>query len=469
TVESEERCPKYTFSSQPLVLRSKKPEGLSDGTGLAGDLPTLCVSHDRRSRIDLVIDQNLETLPFHGMDLRRRREPVSSPQVAQCTSGCSNLKRRNRPDFVCSLCHKNGFSSLERLNRKPKCLKRSVPFRFSVPNFSDTDGAVSDSEFVRNKKERSTVLVRRYLKNNQKIKKTVCTGTRAIVRTLPSGCMSGRVWESVWWKTLHQEMHQEMKGFSRALQTIRLQVSRTLLSFLGARFAEFIPMWTDHHESLTINLSDHITSSLRPCMDWQLLIRVLQLLLHSAVKDHRLWRLLVYELRPVVVSGCGMCTASCFQLTLYLLIQTLAPVTEIRLRSVNNQCPREGIESEQAAVKETISNHCERKWFVLRNSAVAALSTMNSSSSFSSWPSVGTYQFTFCSNAIALLKEGEATVQAVEAVQELEDWSDVLSTVIQDAVCQFPVGMCLEHDGMGQDVLVPGVSCCVEKNEERSN
>uniref|UniRef100_A0A672JCE2 Phosphoinositide phospholipase C n=1 Tax=Salarias fasciatus TaxID=181472 RepID=A0A672JCE2_SALFA len=51
----------------------------------------------------------------------------------------------------------------------------------------DGDAFSENSEFIRNRKERSTVLVRRFFKNNQKVTKSVCTGTRAIVKTLPSG------------------------------------------------------------------------------------------------------------------------------------------------------------------------------------------------------------------------------------------------------------------------------------------
>uniref|UniRef100_A0A671RC25 Phosphoinositide phospholipase C n=1 Tax=Sinocyclocheilus anshuiensis TaxID=1608454 RepID=A0A671RC25_9TELE len=248
-VESEEGCPENSFPprSWGTVPQQMKAEGFSsDVTCLAGERPTLSGSDDELCQMELVIGQNMESLPFCGLDLRRNSVPVSSPQGPQCTNGCGtavNNKMRDRTDFVCAVCHKNGFSSLERLNRKSKpmcsqgrCLKRSTPFRLSVPDCSDSEGSVSDSEFVHNKKERSTVLVRRYLKNNQKIKKTVCTGTRAIVRTLPTGCISDRVWESVCGKTCH--LGDEARGYSRALQAIQLQVSRALLTYPGVRFAE---------------------------------------------------------------------------------------------------------------------------------------------------------------------------------------------------------------------------------------
>lgn len=252
-VENAEGCPKNSFSprSWGTVPQKRKAEAFSSAiTSLVEPRPTLSGSDGELCPLELVISPNIENLPFCELDLRRSSVPVSTPQGPKCANGCGtaeNNKMRNRPDFVCAVCHKNGFSSLERLNRKmkPMCskgkpLKRSTPFRLSVPDCSDGEGTVSDSEFVRNKKERSTVLVRRYLKNNQKIKKTVCTGTKAIVKTLPTGCISDRIWESVCRKTCHlgeRSMH-EASGYSKVLQAIQLQVSRALLTYPGARLAE---------------------------------------------------------------------------------------------------------------------------------------------------------------------------------------------------------------------------------------
>ncbi|XP_061564651.1 1-phosphatidylinositol 4,5-bisphosphate phosphodiesterase epsilon-1 isoform X3 [Cololabis saira] len=66
--------------------------------------------------------------------------------------------------------------------------------RSSSSDEGDEDVLSDNVDFVRNRKERSTVLVRRFFKNNQKVTKSVCTGTRAIVRTLPSGHISEDVW-----------------------------------------------------------------------------------------------------------------------------------------------------------------------------------------------------------------------------------------------------------------------------------
>nr|XP_015818640.2 1-phosphatidylinositol 4,5-bisphosphate phosphodiesterase epsilon-1 isoform X3 [Nothobranchius furzeri] len=117
--------------------------------------------------------------------------------------------------------HKDGYSSLERLNRMPLVKNKyslekvflkptppdSMPTAMGSSAERDRCSSSSDEgegeneldgpEFVIDLKGRSTVLVRRFLKNNQKVTKSVCTGTRAIVRTLPSGRISDDVWDVV--------------------------------------------------------------------------------------------------------------------------------------------------------------------------------------------------------------------------------------------------------------------------------
>ncbi|XP_038620371.1 1-phosphatidylinositol 4,5-bisphosphate phosphodiesterase epsilon-1-like [Tachyglossus aculeatus] len=51
-----------------------------------------------------------------------------------------------------------------------------------------------EEDFCKNKKERSTLLIRRFCKNDREVKKSVHTGTRAIVRTLPSGHVGAEAW-----------------------------------------------------------------------------------------------------------------------------------------------------------------------------------------------------------------------------------------------------------------------------------
>ncbi|XP_055986441.1 1-phosphatidylinositol 4,5-bisphosphate phosphodiesterase epsilon-1 isoform X1 [Sorex fumeus] len=55
----------------------------------------------------------------------------------------------------------------------------------------------TEEDFFKSKKERSTLLVRRFCKNDREVKKSVYTGTRAIVRTLPSGHIGLEAWSYI--------------------------------------------------------------------------------------------------------------------------------------------------------------------------------------------------------------------------------------------------------------------------------
>ncbi|XP_051002907.1 1-phosphatidylinositol 4,5-bisphosphate phosphodiesterase epsilon-1-like [Acomys russatus] len=60
-----------------------------------------------------------------------------------------------------------------------------------------SDNCEEVDDFFKSKKERSTLLVRRFCKNDKEVKKSVYTGTRAIVRTLPSGHIGLAAWNYV--------------------------------------------------------------------------------------------------------------------------------------------------------------------------------------------------------------------------------------------------------------------------------
>ncbi|XP_041595634.1 1-phosphatidylinositol 4,5-bisphosphate phosphodiesterase epsilon-1 isoform X5 [Vulpes lagopus] len=67
-------------------------------------------------------------------------------------------------------------------------LTNSPPAKTFLSHFEDfPDNGEDVEDFFKNKKERSTLLVRRFCKNDREVKKSVYTGTRAIMRTLPSG------------------------------------------------------------------------------------------------------------------------------------------------------------------------------------------------------------------------------------------------------------------------------------------
>ncbi|CAL8281840.1 unnamed protein product [Merluccius merluccius] len=154
----------------------------------------------------------------------------------------------------------DGYSSLERLNRRPRVNKTSLEKLFlwrssldkesSSPKGSEGGScsgeeeeeeeegvAVDDVEFVRNRREGSTVLVRRFFKNNQKMTKSVCTGTQAIVRALPSGRRSTEVWRWVVHRQTSGPSREQVRGVLERLRAEgeRLSVCRGMCRFLGVR------------------------------------------------------------------------------------------------------------------------------------------------------------------------------------------------------------------------------------------
>lgn len=86
---------------------------------------------------------------------------------------------------------KDFYYGSERCNQKPKS-PTGAP---SKPNGSSRTSAgrggssLQAGSFLRHKKDRSTILIRRFNKHDMPVRKLICTGTRAIVQKLPSGHM----------------------------------------------------------------------------------------------------------------------------------------------------------------------------------------------------------------------------------------------------------------------------------------
>ncbi|XP_063163477.1 1-phosphatidylinositol 4,5-bisphosphate phosphodiesterase epsilon-1 isoform X2 [Candoia aspera] len=90
---------------------------------------------------------------------------------------------------------------------------------------------IMEEDFSRSKKERSTLLIRRFCKNDKEIKKSVYTGTRAIVRTLPLGHIGTVAWNCVaQWK-----VHTELRNtgiISQQLKMLRVSINQALNDYL---------------------------------------------------------------------------------------------------------------------------------------------------------------------------------------------------------------------------------------------
>ncbi|XP_007639651.1 1-phosphatidylinositol 4,5-bisphosphate phosphodiesterase epsilon-1 isoform X1 [Cricetulus griseus] len=100
---------------------------------------------------------------------------------------CFESSCQQADDVVCS----SGGFCRESFAHSPPAKTFLSPLEDFSDNCEDGD------EFSKSKKERSTLLVRRFCKNDREVKKSVYTGTRAIMRTLPSGHIGPAAWNHV--------------------------------------------------------------------------------------------------------------------------------------------------------------------------------------------------------------------------------------------------------------------------------
>uniref|UniRef100_A0A4W5K9D2 Phosphoinositide phospholipase C n=1 Tax=Hucho hucho TaxID=62062 RepID=A0A4W5K9D2_9TELE len=112
----------------------------------------------------------------------------------------------------------------------------------------------TEDNFSHNTRERSTVLVCKFLRENQRVKKSVCTGTKAIIRTLPTGRIGEEAGNAVCGKeplqVWDEDDHQTSGGYSRlsgysghssTSRSLHLQVCKPLLGKTGNLFFETLP------------------------------------------------------------------------------------------------------------------------------------------------------------------------------------------------------------------------------------
>ncbi|XP_046885850.1 1-phosphatidylinositol 4,5-bisphosphate phosphodiesterase epsilon-1-like isoform X2 [Hypomesus transpacificus] len=71
---------------------------------------------------------------------------------------------------------------------------RTKALKMTVNVHMDCD---TEENLAQTKRERSTLLVRRFWRDNREVKKPVCTGTKAIVRKLPSGGIGDEAWGAI--------------------------------------------------------------------------------------------------------------------------------------------------------------------------------------------------------------------------------------------------------------------------------
>uniref|UniRef100_A0A4W5MYJ5 Phosphoinositide phospholipase C n=1 Tax=Hucho hucho TaxID=62062 RepID=A0A4W5MYJ5_9TELE len=276
--EADSVCGSTGTETEPRENQSeRRTEGVSSPavTPQAGALPKVSYSEGSPCQLEPNTAGTQRPCPS-AVPCRCSFRRSSLPVASQCHFSCSPMGDGRTPgmpartiDARCWHFLKDGYSSLERLNRRPRA-KVSVERFFrrasldtmlssskqsTSPQKSDSDGGLSDSEFIRNRKERSTVLVRRYYKNNRKVEKSVCTGTKAIVRFMLSGHIAERAWEAVCKRTCHQSERPivSVRGHGAGPLAVSLRGYRGLLRYPGARLSEI------HH---ALSVEDNL---LQPC------------------------------------------------------------------------------------------------------------------------------------------------------------------------------------------------------------
>uniref|UniRef100_A0A2K6SGP4 Phosphoinositide phospholipase C n=1 Tax=Saimiri boliviensis boliviensis TaxID=39432 RepID=A0A2K6SGP4_SAIBB len=157
---------------------------------------------------NLILDDCGNCVPLPGGEEKQKNYMAYACKLMELAKNCDNKNER----LQCDHC--------DTLNEKYFCFEGSCQKvdmvyssdSFCREDFSDSQAAKTflshfedipdkcedvEEEFFKSKKERSTLLVRRFCKNDREVKKSVYTGTRAIVRTLPSGHIGLIAWSYI--------------------------------------------------------------------------------------------------------------------------------------------------------------------------------------------------------------------------------------------------------------------------------
>ncbi|XP_027765256.1 1-phosphatidylinositol 4,5-bisphosphate phosphodiesterase epsilon-1 isoform X2 [Empidonax traillii] len=126
------------------------------------------------------------------MELTNNSENGNEQQLYDDALRDKYLSLERAPRKVKVACSDHNFCGNNFTGRMP-----SKPFLSHFEDCNDNCEDDLEEDFFRNKKERSTLLVRRFCKNDKEVKKSVYTGTRAIVRTSPSGHIGTVAWNYV--------------------------------------------------------------------------------------------------------------------------------------------------------------------------------------------------------------------------------------------------------------------------------
>ncbi|KAM6964739.1 1-phosphatidylinositol 4,5-bisphosphate phosphodiesterase epsilon-1 isoform 1-T1 [Tautogolabrus adspersus] len=250
--------------------------------------------HIRRSSMPVSMLAFHKTSAYHSSQCSTCSEP-SSLASSPCSSPLVSHRQHHQNGHIKRGHPNDGYSSLERLNRRPRVNKCSLAKLFlrrasletmtstsnnerlspevmrtcsggSSTDEEDGDNLCDDPEFDRNRIERSTVLVRRFFKNNQKVTKSVCTGTRAIVRTLPSGCISEEVWELIVHRRIWRPKKTDLSPILMCSVREDVRFCRGILRFVGDKLKQVTHYVRDREEPNLIHPAKKLLQPLPVCV-----------------------------------------------------------------------------------------------------------------------------------------------------------------------------------------------------------
>ncbi|XP_007535682.1 1-phosphatidylinositol 4,5-bisphosphate phosphodiesterase epsilon-1 isoform X2 [Erinaceus europaeus] len=165
---------------------------------------TFCTLSD-----NLILDDCGNCVPLPGVGKEQKKEYVAyTCELRELAGNCDNENGQLQCDHCDTLtdkylCFKGSCRKASVVNSGDSFCREDFtdipPAETFLSHFEDFPDNCEDVEgdFFKNKKERSTLLVRRFCKNDREVKKSVYTGTRAIVRTLPSGHIGLKAWSYI--------------------------------------------------------------------------------------------------------------------------------------------------------------------------------------------------------------------------------------------------------------------------------
>ncbi|XP_037659786.1 1-phosphatidylinositol 4,5-bisphosphate phosphodiesterase epsilon-1 isoform X2 [Choloepus didactylus] len=165
---------------------------------------TFCTLSD-----DLILDDCGNCIPLSGVGGEEKENYMAyTCKLMELAKNCDNRNGQPQCDHCDTLnekylCFEGSCQKVNMMSSSGSFCREdftdNVPAKTFLSHFEDfpENCEAVEEEFFKSKKARSTLLIRRFCKNDREVKKSVYTGTRAIVRTLPSGHIGLGAWNYI--------------------------------------------------------------------------------------------------------------------------------------------------------------------------------------------------------------------------------------------------------------------------------